>query len=235
VFFLPFSLSEDSDATHSTIWIQPVVLPFVDTNRVFVFAHSVGPVEGAIAVKTIPIAGFVASETVGKGWFEYTEEMARSQEILLGEDYVGVENIARLSDRCTFLLEIDREDPRRIKRSHPECVPYIPAQGGEAYNYFQDLADVDLATAWKQSNIPVLVTYGSSDPLTSSEESLYLVNMINSFHPGKAQYLPIDAMSHHFDRQASQALALKSLMNGTDGPYMPEYLAAVIKWIRSVK
>jgi hypothetical protein len=99
---------------------------------------------------------------------------------------------------------------------------------GRARKYFQDLADANPAAAWKQSNIPVQVTYGSSNPLTSSDESLCLVNMIDSFYPVKAHSLPMDRMSHHFDRQASQALALESLINGTDGPYMPEYLAAVV-------
>jgi pimeloyl-ACP methyl ester carboxylesterase len=97
------------------------------------------------------------------------------------------------------------------------------------------LADVNLPTEWKQANVPVLVTYGSSDPLTSSAQSHYLVELVNSFHPGNAEYLLIEGMSHHFDQQPSEASALQALLTGHDGPYLPEFLDRVLEWIRNVK
>jgi alpha-beta hydrolase superfamily lysophospholipase len=214
---------------------KTATLPFVNAEKIFILAHSVGPVEGALAISKVHVAGFVASETVGTSWFEYTVETARHQQLLLGATYDDVEHEARLTDKCIFFLEVAKESPRRIIRSHPECASYIPVQGGAPYTYFQDLADVNLPTEWKQANVPVLVTYGSSDPLTSSAQSHYLVELVNSFHPGNAEYLLIEGMSHHFDQQPSEASALQALLTGHDGPYLPEFLDRVLEWIRNVK
>jgi hypothetical protein len=78
------------------------------------------------------------------------------------------------------------------------------------------------------------VIYGTSDPGTSADESRYQVNMINSFHPGRATDLEVTGMSHHFDRQPTQAHALQALPKGKDGEFDPHVLVEIENWMYRV-
>jgi hypothetical protein len=80
----------------------------------------------------------------------------------------------------------------------------------------------------------VLVVYGTSDPTTSADESRYLVDMINEFRPGRATYLQIEGMSHPFDRQPTQADALRALRSGKDGEFDPAFLSQIESWINNL-
>jgi pimeloyl-ACP methyl ester carboxylesterase len=96
------------------------------------------------------------------------------------------------------------------------------------------VAAVNLPELWKGIDIPVLVIYGTSDPLTSADESRYLLNMINSFHPGRSTYVEIAGMSHHFDKQPTQADALRALRSGKDGEFDSAVLAEIENWVDRV-
>jgi hypothetical protein len=68
----------------------------------------------------------------------------------------------------------------------------------------QQIGDIKLVKQWKRVDIPVLVIYGTSNPATSADESHYLVNLINSFHPGRAAYVELPGMGHDFFKYDSQ-------------------------------
>ena len=93
---------------------------------------------------------------------------------------------------------------------------------------------MNFAEEWRKVDVPLLVTYGTSDPLTSAEESRYLVDMVNSQHPGRALYMEFAGMSHHFDQQPSQAQALRVLQNGTNGSYDPTFLPRIERWMETI-
>jgi uncharacterized protein len=207
---------------------------FVDPNHIFILAHSIGPLEGALVAGQFPVNGFIAAETIGRSWFDYETEIARSQPLLIGRSYDNVESSARLNERCMVKFYVEKLMPEAIRKLNPECAPHIPTQGDVPYTYFQQIADIDLAALWKKIDTPVLVIYGTSDPLTSADESHYLVNMINSFHAGRATYVEIRGMSHHFDRQPNQADALRALPSGKDGEFEPEVLIQIESWLKHI-
>jgi len=207
---------------------------FVDPERVIIFAHSIGPIEGALVAGEVPVKAFIAAETIGRSWFDYQIEIARSQPLLLGEPYDKVESWSRSNELCISKFYIEELAPEAIRKSNPACSSYLPTQGDVPYTYFQQVASVNLPEAWKKIDIPVLVIYGTSDPTTSAEESRYLADMINSFHPGRATYLQIEGMSHHFDRQPTQGDALRALRNGKNGEFDPGFLKQIESWINSL-
>jgi pimeloyl-ACP methyl ester carboxylesterase len=204
---------------------------FVDGDRIVIFAHSIGPIEGVLVASEVPVKGFIAAETIGRSWFDYQTEIARSQPLLLDEPYDKVELLARTNEICMSKFYIEKLGPEAIRASNRECSPYLPTQGDVPYTYFQQVAAVNLSEAWKRVDIPVLVIYGTSDPTTSKGESQYLVDMINSFHPARATYLQIEGMSHHFDRQPTQADALRALRSAKDGEFDPTVLTQIENWI----
>jgi uncharacterized protein len=207
---------------------------FVDGDRIVIFAHSIGPIEGVLVASEVSVKGLIAAETIGRSWFDYQIEIARSQPLLLGETYDKVESWWRSNEMCISKFYIERITPEAIRKSNPECSSYLPTQGDVPYTYFQQVARVNLPEAWKKIDIPVLVIYGTSDPTTSAGESRYLADMINSFHPGRATYLQIEGMSHHFDRQPTQADALRALRSGKDGEFDPALLKQIESWINNL-
>ena len=209
-------------------------LPFVDSKRIFVFAHSLGPVEGALVVGRVPIRGFIAAETIGKSWFDYQTEIARSQPLLLGQTYTEVEAFSRKNLRCLSLFYLQGLSEADVVKAQPDCKDDLPSQAGMPAEFFRDIAKVNLAEEWKRADVPLLVTYGTSDPLTSAEESRYLVDMVNSQHPGRATYIEFNGMSHHFDRQPEQAQALRALGDGNDGSYDPTFVPRIERWMEAI-
>jgi uncharacterized protein len=208
---------------------------FADPTQIFIFAHSLGPIEGALVLGHVPVRGFIAAETIGTSWFDYQVEIARSQPLLMGQSYVEVEAFTRKNLKCLSLFYLQGLSESDVVKAVPACKDDLPSQAGMPAAYFRGVGDVNLADAWQHVDLPVLVTYGTSDPLTSIEQSRYLVDMINSVHPGRATYLEFDHMSHHFDEQPDQARALHALEDGINGPYDTRFIPAIEKWMRSMQ
>lgn len=207
---------------------------FVDAARIIILGHSIGPIEGVLVARQVPVKGFIAAETIGRSWFDYQIEISRSQPLLLGAPYDKVEMWTRRNELCMSKFYIEKLTPESILRSNPECSPYLPTQGGVPYMYFRQIAAVNLPELWKGIDIPVLVIYGTSDPLTSADESQYLANMINGFHPGRATYIKIEGMSHAFDKQPTQADALRALRSGRHAEFDSVVLNEIENWIGRV-
>jgi pimeloyl-ACP methyl ester carboxylesterase len=87
---------------------------------------------------------------------------------------------------------------------------------------------------WKKANVPVLVTFGTSDPTTSAEESRYLINMINSFHPGRAEYMEFAGMGHGLDLSPSPRAWLEAIQKQQHGALDREFAERVESWMRHI-
>ena len=204
---------------------------FVDPGKICVFAHSLGPLIGSLVVPQEPVHGFIAAETIGRSWFEYQLENVRRQFALAGKPLDEVDARVRSDEVCAHHFFVQHETPEKVTKLNPVCAEMIRSYAGVPYTYMQQIGDVSLGKQWKQVDIPVLVIYGTSDPATSADESHYLVNLINSFHPGRATYAELPGMAHVFDLYSSQA---EFLIRGKDQkphPYDQDVLAVIWKWI----
>ena len=205
---------------------------FVEPNKIFIFAHSIGPLEGVFVAQQFPVRGFIAAETIGKPWFEYELENARRQLLLLGRPYDEVDHSLRVAEKCEFRFFIEKQKPDDIVKASPECKDYVQTFG-VSYTYLQQIAHIDPAAEWKKVDVPVLVTYGTSDPATSAEEGQYLVAMINSFHPRRATYAEFAGMGHGLDRSPSQRAWLEAIGKHQHGEFDREFLERVAGWLDS--
>ena len=204
---------------------------FVDPKQVFVFAHSIGPLEGVVAINQEPVAGMIAAETIGRDWLSYHTEIAYSQPLLLGKPYDAVEAEARAHALCNARFYIQKQTPEMLAREAPECLDKLPLSA-VSHRYLQQIGELQSAEQWKAADVPVLVTYGTSDPTTDERESRYLVDMINSFHPGRASYVQIEGMNHYFDREPSKKDGLLVLRGEkTAGDFEAAMLTGVERWL----
>jgi pimeloyl-ACP methyl ester carboxylesterase len=206
---------------------------FVDRDRIFIFAHSIGPLEGVLVAQQFPVRGFLAVETIGKTWMEYTLDNARRQMMLLGHGYDEADLAVRKTERCQHRFLIEKQTPAQVIKEIPDCRDSVNTFGVSAA-YLQQIADLNLAVEWKKVNVPVLVTFGTSDPTTSAEESRYLVNMINSFHPGRAEYMEFAGMGHGLDLSPSPRAWLEAIQKQQHGALDREFAERVESWMRHI-
>lgn len=204
---------------------------FVDRENIFILAHSIGPLEGVLVAQKFPVRGFVAAETIGKSWFEYELENARRQLLILGRPYDAVDQYVRMMERCQHRFLVEKQTPAQIVKDAPECKESVDTFSA-SYTYLQQIADLDLAAEWKKVDVPVLVTWGTSDPTTSADENRYLADMINSFHPGRAKYIEFAGMGHGLDRWPSQRAWLESIRKQQHAEFDTEFRVRVEEWLK---
>jgi pimeloyl-ACP methyl ester carboxylesterase len=204
----------------------------VERNNIFIFAHSIGPLEGVLVAEKFSVRGFIAAETIGKSWYEYELENGRRQLLLLGWSYDAVEKYVRTVARCQYRFAIEKQAPEQVVKNDPECKDSVETFSVSA-TYLQQIADLDLAAEWKKIDVPVLVTWGTSDALTSADESRYLADMINSFHSGRATYLEFNGMGHGLDLWPSQRVFLESFRKKHDAPFDAGFLEKIAEWLKS--
>jgi pimeloyl-ACP methyl ester carboxylesterase len=206
---------------------------FVNRDNIFIFAHSIGPLEGVLVAEKFPVRGFIAAETVGRGWFEYQLENIRRQFEILEIPYDQADRTVRTTELCQHRFLVEKQTPEQILKTSPECKQAVNTFGTSA-TYLQQIADLDLAVEWKKVNVPVLVTYGTSDPTTSAEENLYLVRIINSFHPGRAEYMEFPGMGHGLDLSPSPRAWLEAIQKHEHGEFDSDFEPRVEVWMRRV-
>ncbi|HWC95384.1 MAG TPA: alpha/beta fold hydrolase [Candidatus Sulfopaludibacter sp.] len=168
---------------------------FVDPDKVFVFAHSMGPVVGSLAIAQEPVRGFIAVETVGTSWFEYDLERLRVQAALGGKTPEEVDARLREYTPCSYRYYIAKETPQQLDQT-PACRDFAAPFGGASYTYMQSVADISLGKQWKTADFPVLVVYGTGSPVTTAHQGRYLTELINRMHPARATYAEVPGMGH---------------------------------------
>ena len=206
---------------------------FVDRNNIFIFAHSIGPLEAVLAAQKLefPLRGFLAIETIGSTWMEYMLDNARRQTLLLGHGYDEADRAVRITELCQHRFLIDKQTPAQVVKEMHDCKDSVNTFGVSA-TYLQQIAALNLAVEWKKVDVPVLVTYGTSDPTTSAEESRYLVNMINSFHPRRAEYMEFAGMGHGLDLSPSPRAWLEAISKHEHGKFSSEFLEQIVAWMK---
>jgi pimeloyl-ACP methyl ester carboxylesterase len=203
--------------------------PFVDPNQVFVVGLSIGGVEAPLVAEQVQVKGIIVINTVAKPFLEYLMDTRRRQHLLRHTPYDEMERRLRLNEQCNHRLVIERETPDQLLKEIPDCGDYItyPAP----YTYMQQWAALNPAQEWKKVDAPVLVVYGTSDFISTIVDDPYLVDIINSFHPGRATIKTIPNMDHYLTRAASMEESITRAA-GSRVEFEPAVLEAIKDWLQ---
>jgi pimeloyl-ACP methyl ester carboxylesterase len=186
-----------------------------------------------LVAQKFAVRGFIAAESIGHSWFEYQLQNARQQLLIVGKPYDTIDRTVRIMERCQHRFFVEKQTPEQILKTSSECKDSVNTFG-VSYTYLQQIADLDPAVEWKKVDVPVLVTYGTSDPATWSEESHYLTDMINSFHPGRASYIEFPGMGHGLDLVPSKLAWLEEISKHEHGPFDQDFLKQVAEWMGKI-
>jgi uncharacterized protein len=203
---------------------------FVDASRVFVFAHSMGPVTGSLILGEEAVRGFVAVETIGTSWYEYDIERVRVQAALRAKPD-EVDRIVREYEPCSHRFFVEKLRPEELLKTQ-ECGEVLAPLAGVPYTYMQSVADISLGKQWRGADFPVLVVYGTASPVTTAHQSRALVDLINRWHADRASYVEIPGMGHDFGRYPGMA---EYAQRGASGEFHMGFMDAVLKWMDGLK
>lgn len=182
-------------------------LPFVDSNKLFVWGHSLGGIIAPEVARLHHPKGVMVFATTFRPWSEFLLEMHRVQKPLLENlSYQQTEDFVRKIQKIYYEFFILKKTPAELD-ANPEYkelveseLNYKPGsndQWGRHWRFWQQIDSLNLAEAWQQVNCPVLVIHGESDyEQCSRAEPMLIRQSVNAIHPGTASLVIIPGLDH---------------------------------------
>lgn len=185
---------------------------FVDQSKIIYFGHSMGGIVAPVVYQDVPCAGICAVGTGGYSWIEYELANQRKQLVLAETPYDSLEIQQQQKELAMHLLFVEKWIPDQIIAKHPDLEPFLeyPAH----YTYMQEVANLNLASLWKNIDTPCLFIHGHADFVSDANEHAYVRDMVNYYHPGRAEYLEFPGMDHFFLKADDEKDAFANLIAG---------------------
>jgi len=175
---------------------------FIDPSKMFVVGLSNGGGTGPLVSRQHPIRGYIAASSWGHTWYEHMLEMERRRLTEEGKSPAEVNSAVKAFVEFYSLYLIKGMTPGQVIAEHPEwkSLWYDSPDGqyGRPAAFYQQLQALNLGEVWQKVNEPVLVIHGTADTIMSRADSEAIAQTVNHVHPGHAQYLEIDNMTHGF-------------------------------------
>jgi pimeloyl-ACP methyl ester carboxylesterase len=206
---------------------------YMDMNRLILLGHSMGGVEAPMVASEIPAKGIIAIATTGIGWFEYEMINQRRQLVLQKMDYDSIEMAATKKELAMHKLLVLKQTPDEISRQDSTLTEYLSYPVD--YRFIQELNDLNLAHEWKKVSAKVLLVYGTADFVTAASEHRYARDMINSYHPGQAEYVEVPEMDHFFIKVPTEQASFDNSMQGSPNrEFSSNVLPVVVEWAKKL-
>lgn len=202
------------DETHGYVTVLNDLdrFKFIDRDKIIYFGHSMGGLTAPVVYQDVPCAGICAIGTGAISWFEYELANQRKQLVLAETPYDSLEIQQQQKELAMHLLFVEKWVPEQILAKHPDLEPFLeyPAH----YTYMQEVANLNLASLWKNIDTPCLFIHGGADFVSDSYEHAYNRDVVNYYHPDRAEYIEFPGMDHFFLKAEDEKDAFANLMAG---------------------
>ncbi|MEM1132141.1 MAG: PDZ domain-containing protein [Pseudomonadota bacterium] len=222
--------------------------PFVDTDQIFFFGHSLGGVTAPALAEEHKPRGIITYGAPSRRWFKYQLDVFNEQPIVLGRS----QRLARenASIGIPFFRDVmtTQKPWSEIAAAHPKAIEkeILLTRGqsilGRDFTFLRTLNSFDIEAAWRNYAGDVLALHGSYDiHVISDKDARNLVSLVNTKGRGRASMRILEGAEHGFSRPegsfkkyiqaarfgrwtASNALAT----------YDPRIAVETANWIRTV-
>ncbi len=211
-------------------------LPGVDSDRVYIFGHSMGGVMAPYMMKQVGIRGAIVYGTLARTWLEYTLENHRRQLTLSGASEGDVSESVLRETRIEAMMLVDKMTLGEIWAKYPELKEDSPMfeptrMYSRHMSFFHQLQDLNLARAWEEVDGYVLAIHGEYDWVTARKDHDLIAAIVNKSHPGRATSMTLPKCDHGFTAHDSLQASLVAMGQGRWDGSLPK---VVLDWIRSV-
>jgi pimeloyl-ACP methyl ester carboxylesterase len=195
---------------------------FIDQDRVLVIGMSNGGGFAPLVSRKHPVRGFIAAGSWGNTWYEHMLENERVRLTTDGKSAAEVNSAMKVFAQFYDLYLIQKQTPGEVLAQHPEwkSLWYDTPDGqyGRPAAFYQQLQALSLGEVWQNVDAPVLVIRGSKDTIMSRADSSAIAEIVNRAHPGRAQYMEVEGMTHGFT---------------IDKKFYSDLVPTILKWTRA--
>lgn len=216
----------------------------IDQEKIFLYGHSLGVITAPIVASRHEVAGIIAWGGISTSWYEYSLKILRDQKVLYGQDYVQVEKNIRKTLPFYYDFYVRQQSPEQLAKN-PDYKDLVKQHfhgdllfGMHHYSYFHTLNEVDLLTAYKDANCPVLALAGKHDVhAVDTDWARDITEAVNYYRPHQGEYAIIPQTTHHYHTTPSVEMYLDMRQNGRlTANYMAQHfnwdIAQIIhKWV----
>jgi len=183
--------------------------PFVKSDQIYIFGHSIGGVIAPLLASQISIKGIAVLGTLATDWYDYELSNNRRQYFLSG---MGPAQVNQYMPWVKYTMDefyLNKKTPDEITAINPNLSGYIPRSAH--WTYMQQLTEVHPVTDWNHSNTQVLILSGNSDFIGSQGDELYkMVQEANKTRSTPIRLLPVNALDHFFRNAESQQASYRN-------------------------
>lgn len=212
-------------------------LPSVDTGNIFIFGHSMGGAFGPMVAVESPVKGLAIYGAASRTWFEYIMDVVRYQQIVGGNTYEAVDEIARQGAQIMAQVFLENKSTEEVKKSHPKLAgmidSYFPGGSfnGKSLDFWRELAQTNFASYWAKVNAHVLSVKGESDFVVYEADHKLIADIVNRAKPGFGKFAICPSSDHLFHNFPTEEASNK---NFSKGKYNPAFSQMMMAWVREV-
>ncbi|TAF77070.1 MAG: alpha/beta fold hydrolase [Bacteroidetes bacterium] len=223
-------------------------LPYVDTDNIFIFGHSMGGVVAPAVSAKNNVRGVMVYGTTAKSWYEYQLELNRLQGFLAQPDPMEYEAYCRIQAEIAYQYFIERKELAKIAEDPTKDsllrTTWEYDGKGRIYSrnaeFWRQIQDLPLLDNWKNTKAKVLVMYGEADfQAFSKADHEQIVYTVNYFKPNNAALKVFPETDHYFAKSGTmknafdmfnqrKILELFNLFN-------PDITKTIVEWANSTK
>lgn len=221
-------------------------LPFVNTEKLFVWGHSMGGTIAPEVAKRHQPAGIMVFGCVFRPWNEFLLEMHRVQKPLLDNlTYLQTEDFMRGIQKIYHEFFVNKKSPEELA-AIPEYNPLVVSElgykkgsndmWGRHWKFWQQIDSLNLAKSWQAVNCPVLILHGATDyEQCSLVEPMMIEKTVNEPRPGSAIWITIPELDHFMMKSKDWPEAVKNFRDGqyAKGNFNPAIAEETVKWLKT--
>jgi uncharacterized protein len=173
---------------------------FIDSAKIFVVGLSNGGGTSVLVPRQHAVRGYIAASSWGRTWYEHMLELERRRLNQASKSPAEVTTAVKAFTEFYQLYLIHAMTPGEIVAQHPEWKAWWydapDGQYGRPAAFYQQLQSLNLAEAWQNVNVPVLVLHGTSDTIMSDADARAIADTVNRTHSGAARYIEVPGADH---------------------------------------
>lgn len=200
----------------------------VDSNRVYLWGHSLGVLHSAVLANQEKVAGVIGFGGVYKNWNDYMLDIYKVQAVKhFGVNKAQAKSNAELiAPFIKQLLKTDKPWHKIVKASTTKKAieAGLVSINGEQYmdrhySFFRSLNQVDFQRLWRELPAPVLMMHGSLDIQAINSNWTNSIVEVNKFNSSEA--MVIEGAEHAFMRYDNRQQYMSARNTGEFNPAHP--------------
>jgi pimeloyl-ACP methyl ester carboxylesterase len=211
----------------------------VDTDRVFIFGHSMGGVMAPLLATEVPVRGIIVYGTIARTWTEYWLENVRRQLELAGAEPSAIDRDVRAEAALATYLYAEKKSPKEIIERFPDFRERLERTITEdryffdrSLIFFRQLAEKNLGAAWESFEGHVLAIWGKQDYVSNQDDHALIARIVNRDHPDHGTFVAMDGIDHGFNRASSQRESFERSQSQQPAEFNPKLIEVCRNWVQ---